>query len=110
MAQSVRVEFVTLGIGGNGSPENVLRATGNPPTGQTLAVSNAATASADRPTVSGGEFGQSVRLTAIGNPVYVTWGANPAATLANSVRLAVESPEVVYVAIGHKLSFIAENP
>ena len=110
MAQSVRVEFITLGSGGKASPENVIRGVKTVPVSETLVVSNTATVASDRPQApSNADYGQAVRLTAIENPVFVTWGDDPTATLTNSVRLAVEVPEIVYVDDGDLLSFIAEN-
>lgn len=108
MAQTVRVEFVKLGKGNPGSPENVVTTIVGTPA--TISVSNTATSSGNRPQVpTDTEWGGAVRLTAIGNPVYVAWGEDPTATLTNSLRLAVETPEVVFIKDASKLSFIAEN-
>ena len=107
MAQSVRVEFVTLGKGAGGNPENIV--TGIVGTSITLAVSNSATAAASRPAApKDGKF-DAIRLTAITNPVYVHWSDTGVdATLTNSMRLAVEVPEIV-VGQDPIFSFIAES-
>lgn len=106
MAQSVRIEFVTLGKGGKA--ENVV--TGLVGTPSTLAVSNTATAAASRVVLPEGEP-CAVRLTAITNPVFVHWaeGGGVDATQTNSIRLAVELPEVLVLPAGAILSFIAES-
>jgi len=108
MAQSVRVELVRIKQSGEavGVVQQIL-------TGITLAVSNTATASGSRPVapnVSIDKRGVCYRLTAITNPVFVTWGENPTATLANSMQLVPGLPEVIYVLHGDRLSFIAEAP
>ena len=107
MAQSVRVEFVKLGKGGGGNPENIILALVAP--SLTLAVGAAATVAASRPQppTTNRDF-DAVRLTAITNPVFVAGGDDPTATLLNSLRLAVEVPEII-VTINAKFSFIAEN-
>lgn len=110
MAQSVRVEFVTLGKGEGGKPENVVVGLLDTPAPATLSVSNTATSSGARPQVpTDAAWGGAVRLTAITNAVYVAWGADPTASLTNSLRLVPDSSEILFIPDGSKLSFIAEN-
>lgn len=108
MTQSVRVEFVRIGSGSI-STNNILK--GPPPSSaQTISVTTTATAGSSRPQVpsdtSDGSNG-AVRLTAFENAVYVTWGADPTATLSNSLILMPGVPEVIFVPDGQKLSFIS---
>lgn len=104
MPTKVRVEWITLGLGG--WAENVIKDWSD---GVTLDVSTTATDAGDRPTApTGGDVMAYARLTATGGPVYAAKGADPTANLANSLRLANGIPEVVGVMDGHKLSFITD--
>lgn len=108
MAQSVRVELVRIKQSGEaaGVVQQIL-------SGATLSVSDTATASGSRPlapNISIDNRGVCYRLTAKTNPVFVTWGDDPTATLANSMELTPGLPEVIYVLHGDRLSFIAEAP
>lgn len=105
---SVRGEFILLGGGATAYAGNMIREVIGT---FTLEVTGSATASGQRPIVPNtypdGEI--YCRLTAIDEPVYVAWGANPTASgalAANELRLSSELPDAIAVKGGNRLSFI----
>lgn len=105
----VRYEFLNLGTGGSGSPSNIIR--GKQPVSGFIEVGPTATAADDRLSVPvGDEWGKALRLTPMGDvPVFVSWGANPTATLLNSLMLLPSVSEVIYIEDGAKISMIAPD-
>lgn len=111
MATSARVEFVTMGVGPlyNGVHANVLRQ--RLQSDAILAVTGTATSGGSRPTAPAASAapGEQIyaRVTAIEAAIYVAWGADPTATATNSLMLVPNVAEMIPVAGGDKLSFLA---
>lgn len=118
MAQSIRIEVITLGRGytENGSPLNVVKSVLG---SFEMAVSTTATTQENRPNLASvmpaGAAVATVRLTAEGDePVYVqrVTGSSVASATppAPSLKLLVDVPEIfeVDVAGGEGLSFVSK--
>lgn len=108
MAQTVRVEFLKLGGGGQQvSPEHGAKALIGTPV--VVPVTGTATAGVSRPQSPADTY-VAVRLTAQGGAAYVAWGEDPTATDSNSVLMIPGAePFVVTSVRGVKFSFLAAN-
>jgi len=106
---SIRIEYVSLGGGpGDDGRQNIIYSVLGSE-GAPLAVTSTATSGGSRPEVDefGGRATTYVRLTAIGDSIYMAHGADPtAAATGASLRLAQDIPEVVRIPAGNLMSFV----
>ncbi len=108
MAQTVRIEFVKMGGGGQQvSPDQGVKSLIGTPV--IVPVTGVATAGGARPQAPTDTY-VAVRLTAQGGAAYVAWGDDPTATDSNSVVLVPGAPPFLITSVrGAKFSFLAAN-